>query len=109
MSILLCRVVIDVCICDYLCSLYSDDSLFFFLMIRRPPRSTLDRSSAASDVYKRQSKTNVMNYNIENLDILIKKDERSFLEHQLELLLSCLLYTSPSPRDRTRSRMPSSA
>ena len=42
--------------------LFSVDSLshdpviifFFFLMIRRPPRSTLDRSSAASDVYKRQ-------------------------------------------------------
>src|SRR5678809_1636741 len=30
--------------------------LFFFLMIRRPPRSTLDRSSAASDVYKRQGR-----------------------------------------------------
>ena len=29
-------------------------SFVFFLMIRRPPRSTLDRSSAASDVYKRQ-------------------------------------------------------
>ena len=27
----------------------------------------------------------------------------------LLLALSCLLYTSPSPRDRTRSRMPSSA
>ena len=26
-------------------------------MIRRPPRSTLDRSSAASDVYKRQPLT----------------------------------------------------
>ena len=26
-----------------------------------------------------------------------------------ELLNPCLLYTSPSPRDRTRSRMPSSA
>ena len=26
-----------------------------------------------------------------------------------ELYLNCLLYTSPSPRDRTRSRMPSSA
>ena len=25
------------------------------------------------------------------------------------LALGCLLYTSPSPRDRTRSRMPSSA
>ena len=24
-------------------------------------------------------------------------------------VLSCLLYTSPSPRDRTRARMPSSA
>eukprot|EP00657_Telonema_sp_P-1_P001161 TRINITY_DN12575_c0_g1_i1.p1 TRINITY_DN12575_c0_g1~~TRINITY_DN12575_c0_g1_i1.p1 ORF type:complete len:148 (+),score=70.66 TRINITY_DN12575_c0_g1_i1:60-503(+) len=27
---------------------------FFFLMIRHPPRSTQSRSSAASDVYKRQ-------------------------------------------------------
>ena len=26
-----------------------------------------------------------------------------------EVPLGCLLYTSPSPRDRTRSRMPSSA
>ena len=29
-------------------------------MIRRPPRSTLDRSSAASDVYKRQSLSSVL-------------------------------------------------
>src|SRR5665811_1156133 len=27
----------------------------------------------------------------------------------LDVLGACLLYTSPSPRDRTRSRMPSSA
>ena len=26
-----------------------------------------------------------------------------------EIVMACLLYTSPSPRDRTRSRMPSSA
>ena len=26
-----------------------------------------------------------------------------------DIRVSCLLYTSPSPRDRTRSRMPSSA
>ena len=31
-----------------------DTKTFFFLMTRLPPRSTLDRSSAASDVYKRQ-------------------------------------------------------
>ena len=29
--------------------------LYFFLMILRPPRSTQGRSSAASDVYKRQA------------------------------------------------------
>ena len=29
--------------------------------------------------------------------------------HLLYQLPTCLLYTSPSPRDRTRSRMPSSA
>ena len=28
---------------------------------------------------------------------------------ELGMKYSCLLYTSPSPRDRTRSRMPSSA
>src|SRR5665811_1992195 len=28
---------------------------------------------------------------------------------RLRYFLGCLLYTSPSPRDRTRSRMPSSA
>ena len=33
--------------------------VIFFLMIRRPPRSTLDRSSAASDVYKRQGQFSV--------------------------------------------------
>ena len=31
-------------------------------MIRRPPRSTLDRSSAASDVYKRQEKYGLVNF-----------------------------------------------
>ena len=30
-------------------------------------------------------------------------------DETLRLMLDCLLYTSPSPRDRTRSRMPSSA
>ena len=31
------------------------------------------------------------------------------LKSELTASLACLLYTSPSPRDRTRSRMPSSA
>ena len=38
--------------------------------------------------------------------------EHKFSENGYRLVMncnSCLLYTSPSPRDRTRSRMPSSA
>ena len=31
------------------------------------------------------------------------------LNRELASMVPCLLYTSPSPRDRTRSRMPSSA
>ena len=44
----------------------------------------------------------------------------AFLDHSITIIdvpghekfirnMACLLYTSPSPRDRTRSRMPSSA
>ena len=32
-----------------------------------------------------------------------------FLDWMATIFKTCLLYTSPSPRDRTRSRMPSSA
>ena len=39
--------------------------VLFFLMIRRPPRSTLDRSSAASDVYKRQVVTEIVHRAVE--------------------------------------------
>ena len=34
---------------------------------------------------------------------------RDFVSHNITPYYGCLLYTSPSPRDRTRSRMPSSA
>ena len=40
------------------------------------------------------------------LAIFFAQEERS---EGIQLLGVCLLYTSPSPRDRTRSRMPSSA
>ena len=43
---------------------------------------------------------------------IIKMDESKLiksLQKDYVNFYSCLLYTSPSPRDRTRSRMPSSA
>ena len=36
-------------------------------------------------------------------------EEGNILTETLQTVGTCLLYTSPSPRDRTRSRMPSSA
>ena len=43
--------------------------------------------------------------------LLLKMFDIEFEEIQIALYQdnTCLLYTSPSPRDRTRSRMPSSA
>eukprot|EP00657_Telonema_sp_P-1_P012361 TRINITY_DN8871_c0_g1_i1.p1 TRINITY_DN8871_c0_g1~~TRINITY_DN8871_c0_g1_i1.p1 ORF type:complete len:143 (-),score=65.93 TRINITY_DN8871_c0_g1_i1:88-516(-) len=142
-------------------------------MIRRPPRSTQSRSSAASDVYKRQGKhrgeglTQAFGRGDHDLDLargclqvafypestlealallkqspelgaqaaaeqVVQRKEKLTLDlfevqgmsvkalreaqesiHKLDQLCDhphcCLLYTSPSPRDRTRSRMPSSA
>ena len=48
-------------------------------------------------------------------DVLKGMQQRLRQGHELDvgavdaLIMICLLYTSPSPRDRTRSRMPSSA
>ena len=51
---------------------------------------------------------------IENVGLLVAATERDECNLVTGFLAShvfgtCLLYTSPSPRDRTRSRMPSSA
>ena len=49
----------------------------------------------------------------EKVDALIQLSYRSFNRgdhaESLALCETCLLYTSPSPRDRQKSRMPSSA
>ena len=42
-------------------------------------------------------------------DISCYKNTGSGLDYIVTIDSGCLLYTSPSPRDRTRSRMPSSA
>eukprot|EP00830_Metopus_es_P009719 TRINITY_DN1936_c0_g1_i2.p2 TRINITY_DN1936_c0_g1~~TRINITY_DN1936_c0_g1_i2.p2 ORF type:complete len:103 (-),score=28.74 TRINITY_DN1936_c0_g1_i2:11-319(-) len=102
-------------------------------MIRRPPRSTLDRSSAASDVYKRQVKKSLKKKE-DKFPVgpailalllfvvvgsaffqILTYAQNSRVIRQLHFTQiyiwdqNCLLYTSPSPRDATLSRMPSSA
>ena len=52
-------------------------------MIRRPPRSTLDRSSAASDVYKRQNELSMSSdFDVSN----ITKPEETFLSVRIKML-----------------------
>ena len=62
----------------------------------------IDRVTAVIDNFKKIDNKNLIWKKPTNfdLDLLIKT-------HSLDYI--CLLYTSPSPRDRTRSRMPSSA
>ena len=48
-------------------------------------------------------------YLMSSLGYIDRADYAIFADPGAELPDTCLLYTSPSPRDRTRSRMPSSA
>src|SRR5450756_2928821 len=54
---------------------------FFFLMIRRPPRSTQSRSSAASDVYKRQGRGRSERRGLMDLHCGYREAERLSLIH----------------------------
>ena len=48
-------------------------------------------------------------YNNTRNKMLSKEERINHLEQKVDNLSSCLLYTSPSPRDISGSRMPSSA
>ena len=47
-----------------------------------------------------------LNSGADSITAHLREDRRHIKDRDIR---SCLLYTSPSPRDRTRSRMPSSA
>ena len=71
-------------------------------------KSTIDVQSG--EVHKVIEKDNTVSvvFQEEKNDVLIKC-VLNLTKDQLAHINSCLLYTSPSPRDRVRSRMPSSA
>ena len=48
-------------------------------------------------------------FQVRMVEINSQPDTKCKLEFRIGINMGCLLYTSPSPRDRTRSRMPSSA
>ena len=66
-----------------------------------------DRDQELEDIKENDKKVAAqMQSTIDRLADIRQKDEDA---RELQQLLSCLLYTSPSPRDSTRSRIPSSA
>ena len=98
-------------------------------MIRRPPRSTLDRSSAASDVYKRQVLRSVSTFwssidnkyflsfelrkieffaihifHLEGVNVLFRNCKHGNQENeQIHVMkfIRCLLYTSDAADERS--------
>ena len=59
---------------------------------------------ARDKIYPGTCRNKVLSTEDVALRIKVPNTQVSFIDH-----INCLLYTSPSPRDRTRSRMPSSA
>ena len=79
------------------------------LRLRRPASTDLP---ALYDIYSDKSVAQWLNWPVyTDRDALAKDIERyeALWKRGEEYYWVCLLYTSPSPRDRTRSRMPSSA
>ena len=69
------------------------------------PFSTKEKVEFESEYFKRSNKKMLTN----NLHWFISSNEKIFCRHYRTRDSTCLLYTSPSPRDRQKSRMPSSA
>ena len=67
------------------------------------------RKTATARVFLRPGTGNI-SINNRSLDVFFGRETaRMVVRQPLELTETCLLYTSPSPRDATLSRMPSSA
>ena len=71
--------------------------------------SLLDK--AESMIFALNDETNINDQNLQSMRELIPStmDRLHELSNKSDGLIGCLLYTSPSPRDGCRSRMPSSA
>ena len=69
------------------------------------------RILAVADAYDSLSATKTFRrgHSHEEIMSLLNEQSGTRFDGNIVRALSCLLYTSPSPRDRTRSRMPSSA
>ena len=85
------------------------------------PKDLLNEDDASQAATRRRQLSLVHSYDATSTTVIVSHsnwlgwdfgtsvDDLYAVEIYLADYFSCLLYTSPSPRDRTRSRMPSSA
>ena len=69
----------------------------------------VDSSVAAADIQSDLVKEEVVEVKDEVVEVKEKVDDTADKLAVIKQALICLLYTSPSPRDKRQSRMPSSA
>ena len=87
---------------------------FFNLEISTNGQKLYDFTEKTNDWIKDNGfKNGILNISIQHTSASLIVQENADPDVQTDLInyfdKFCLLYTSPSPRDRTRSRMPSSA
>ena len=71
--------------------------------------STSEIDALAAMVSDSNKRLDAVNRITSNASTIVANAARGLFAQQPALIAPCLLYTSPSPRDRQKSRMPSSA
>ena len=61
------------------------------------------------EIFSKEIKAKLKNKDIKNAELRTEDLLEVISDYSLRLFRNCLLYTSPSPRDKRQSRMPSSA
>ena len=87
-------------------NLFRKDRSKLLSFIRERVRSKEDAEDILQDVLTNVLAAKDTNNKIENIGAWVFASVKNKI---IDWYRNCLLYTSPSPRDRTRSRMPSSA
>ena len=74
-----------------------------------PPSQDIVVSSALDDISRISGDVTALTQDVTTIENFLETRKSIYYTIQPNTPNTCLLYTSPSPRDRTRSRMPSSA
>ena len=85
-------------------------TLFSYYKQREVLARNIEESEHRLKDIRRMKKEGIVTRNDEiRSELQLTNDRLAYQEADNSISIACLLYTSPSPRDRQKSRMPSSA